>query len=82
MTPAINLSTFADLIRHGYRLSGHCRRCGVHRNIDLTRCPPSRSYVGARFKCRACGSPVAISLSQVVTSNDGASPALDRWRER
>lgn len=31
-----------------------------------TRCLPGRSYGGARFECRAGGSPVAISLSLVV----------------
>jgi len=76
------MKTFADLIKHGFKLSGHCRRCGVHRDIDLAQCPPGRSYVGARFKCQACGGGVEITLSQIVTSNDERSPALDKWRER
>ncbi|MBC7280058.1 hypothetical protein [Hoeflea sp.] len=76
------MKTFADLIRHGYNLSGHCRACSVHRDIDLTQCPPARPYVGARFKCRACGGAVMISLSKTVISNDAPIPALDRWRER
>ena len=76
------LKTFGDLLRHGYKLSGHCRRCSVHKGIDLTRCPSDREYVGARFKCRACGSQIDISLSQIVTSNNAHSPSLDRWRGR
>lgn len=76
------IKTFADLIEHGFKLHGTCRGCGVNRDVDLARCPPGRSYVGQRFKCRNCGSSVMITLSKIVTSNDGHNPALDKWRER
>ena len=76
------LSTFADLIRHGYRLCGFCRQCGVHRDIDLSRCPPERSYIGALFKCRDCGSVAAITMSQIKTGSETFSPALEQWRTR
>ncbi len=77
----VTLRTFGDLLRHGYKLTGHCRHCGVHRDIDLTRCPAARDYVGARFKCRGCAGKVEISLSQIVTSNDSSLPAIDKWRK-
>lgn len=78
---AINLETFADLLRHGYRLAGFCRRCGVHKDIDLALCPANRDYVGARFKCRACSGYVSMTLSQIRTGGDAHMPALDRWRK-
>lgn len=78
----INLQTFGDLIRHGYKLTGFCRQCGVHKDVDLTALAAERLYVGARFKCKACGGRVEITLSQVVTSNSGENPALAKWRER
>jgi len=78
----VNLHTFGDLRRHGYKLTGHCRRCGVHRDIDLANCTADRDYVGARFKCRDCGGGVEITLSQIVTSNSDVLPGVDRWRER
>lgn len=82
MDEGITLNTFGDLLKHGYNLCGHCRQCGVHRDIDLTGLPPDRVYVGARFKCKACGGKVEITLSQIATASDARLPALDRWRER
>tara|TARA_R100000655_G_scaffold97713_1_gene140757 strand:- start:106 stop:456 length:351 start_codon:yes stop_codon:yes gene_type:complete len=76
----INLKTFGDLLRHGFKLSGFCRRCSVHRVIDLAKCPPDRPYVGARFKCRDCAGAVEITLSQIVTGSEAHLPALERWR--
>jgi hypothetical protein len=79
---AITLKTFGDLIRHGFRLTGFCRRCGVHKDIDLSAVPPERVYVGARFKCRGCAGKVDITLSPLLTGGGAVSPALDRWRGR
>lgn len=79
---AINLHTFSDLLRHGYRLTGFCRACGVHKDIDLAACPPEQDYVGARFKCRACGGRVEVTLSPIRTSNSATLEALERWRVR
>ncbi|MGJ8570407.1 MAG: hypothetical protein ACSHXI_06890 [Hoeflea sp.] len=79
---SISLQTFGDLLRHGYKLTGHCRRCSVHKDVDLTVLPPDRLYVGAKFKCRDCGGPVEITLSQINTGSKAALPALDRWRKR
>lgn len=77
----ITLKTFGDLLRHGYKLTGFCRRCGVHKDIDLAAVPADRVYVGASFKCRACSGKVEITLSPASTG--GADmPTLDRWRER
>lgn len=76
----IILKTFADLIEHGYRLNGTCRGCGVNRDVDLARCPPGRTFVNQRFKCRDCGASVMITLSLIVTSSEGHLPALARWR--
>ena len=78
---AINLQTFGDLMRHGYRLTGFCRTCGVHKEIDLAACPAGRVYVGARFKCRQCRGRVDITLSPIRTANDSPVAALDRWRK-
>lgn len=78
----VTLNTFGDLLRHGYKLTGHCRRCGVHRDIDLAACPADRVYVGARFKCRACSARVDFTLSPIRTSNSGENPALSKWRKR
>jgi len=78
----IRLQTFGDLLKHGYKLSGHCRGCSVHRDIDLAACPPDRNYVGARFKCRTCAGPVEITLSQAVTGNSDVLPGIEKWRER
>lgn len=78
----ITLYTFGDLLRHGYKLTGFCRRCSVHKDIDLAACPADRPYVGARFKCRVCRGGVDITLSQIVTSNADTLPAMERWRER
>ena len=77
---AINLQTFGDLLRHGFRLSGFCRTCGVHKDIDLAACPADRVYVGARFKCRNCRGRVDITLFPICTANETSLPALDRWR--
>lgn len=77
---AINLQTFGDLLRHGFRLTGFCRTCGVHKEIDLSACPVERSYVGARFKCRKCRGRVEITLSPIRTSNSAPPEALERWR--
>jgi len=82
MADGFTLKTFGDLLDHGYKLSGYCRGCALHRYIDLTKCPAGRGYVGARFKCRDCGGGVEITLSQIVTSNGAHLPALDRWRNR
>lgn len=79
---AINLRTFGDLVRHGYRLTGFCRPCGVHKEIDLASCPADRVYVGARFKCRTCSGRVDITLSLIRTSNSEPPEALERWRGR
>ena len=78
----ITLNTFGDLLRHGYKLCGFCRQCSVHRDIDLSAVPAVRVYVGARFKCRACGGRVEISLSQIVTSHSDNLEAVERWRQR
>jgi len=78
----VSLQTFGDLLLLGYKLSGHCRRCSVHRDIDLTAVPAERSYINAPFKCRDCGGKVEITLSQVVTSTSANLPGLERWRER
>jgi len=78
----ITLKTFGDLLRHGYKLSGHCRRCSVHKDIDLTAVRPEREYVGATFKCRTCGGKVEITLSPIKTGDTASLPALERWRER
>lgn len=80
--PPVIISSFADLVEHGFKLNGTCRGCGVNRDVDLARCPPGRTFVNQRFKCRDCGSSVMITLSKIVTSNDEAIPALDKWRER
>ena len=82
MSDAINLVTFGDLLRHGYKLAGWCRPCDRHEDIDLTKLPADRNYVEARFKCRTCGAAVAVTLSQIKTANDAPMPALDRWRSR
>lgn len=82
MSDAVNLETFGDLLRHGYKLAGHCRRCSVHKLIDLAQCPVGQPYVGARFKCRSCGGAVEITLSPARTGNEAPLPALERWRER
>jgi hypothetical protein len=76
----INLETFGDLLRHGYKLTGFCRQCGVHKDIDLTATPAERPYVGTRFKCRACSGRVDITLSQITTGGNGHQHALERWR--
>jgi hypothetical protein len=78
----INLETFGDLLRHGFQLTGHCRSCGVFRDIDLAACPADRPYVGARFKCRDCSGRVDITLSPIRTSNSAPPDALERWRGR
>lgn len=82
MEDGFTLKTFGDLLQHGYKLSGHCRRCSVHRDIDLNAVPADRDYVGARFKCRDCGGGVEITLSKAAIADSGHPPALDRWRER
>jgi transcription elongation factor Elf1 len=76
----ITLKTFGDLLTHGYKLSGHCRRCGVHRDIDLAKCPTDRDYVRASFRCRNCGGMVEITLSQISTSKYSHLPAIEKWR--
>lgn len=76
------LRNFADLLKHGYKLCGYCRACGVHRDIDLAHCPAAQSYIGSRFRCRDCGSSAEITLSQIKISNDSHSPTLDKWRSR
>lgn len=76
----VNLETFGDLLKHGYRLTGHCRGCSVFRDIDLAACPADRPYVGARFKCRTCRGRVEVTLSQIVTGGGGHLPVLERWR--
>ena len=58
--PPVIISTFADLINHGFKLHGSCSGCCINRDIDLNRCPPGRTFVRQRFKCRACGSSVSI----------------------
>ena len=78
----ITLNTFGDLLRYGYRLTGYCRQCGVHKDIDLTALPADRSYVGARFKCQVCAGRVEMTLSQIAATREGHLPALDRWRRR
>jgi len=78
--PPVVLDTFADLIRHGYRLHGTCRGCGKSHDVNLFECPSDRSYVGARHRCRDCGGSVMITLSKIVTSSDAHLPALNRWR--
>ena len=78
---AINLQTFGDLLRHGFRLTGFCPTCGVHKDIDLAECPADRVYVGARFKCRTCRGRVEITLSPIRTSNKAPPEALERWRK-
>jgi hypothetical protein len=77
----ITLNTFGDLLRHGYKLCGHCRLCSVHKDIDLTALPPDRVYVGARFTCRDCSGRVEITLSQIETASDSILPAIDIWRK-
>jgi hypothetical protein len=77
---AINLHTFGDLLRHGFRLTGFCRTCGVHKDIDLAACPADRVYVGARFKCRTCCGRVEITLSPIKASNDVHMSTLAKWR--
>jgi hypothetical protein len=79
---SIIIETFSDLLKHGYRLNGTCRGCGVNRDVDLMRCPPMRTYVGQRFKCRDCGSSVMVTLSKIITSNDAHLQQLERWRSR
>ncbi|EDQ33974.1 hypothetical protein HPDFL43_05955 [Hoeflea phototrophica DFL-43] len=79
---SVTLRTFGDLILHGYKLTGFCRRCGVHKVIDLAAVRPNRVYVGATFRCKACNGAVEITLSPIATSNSDATPALDKWRER
>jgi hypothetical protein len=78
----ITLKTFGDLLRHGYKLTGFCRQCGVHKDIDLTAVPAERVYVGARFKCQVCAGRVEMTLSQIAAGGEGHLPALDRWRRR
>tara|TARA_R110002020_G_scaffold150446_1_gene327136 strand:+ start:829 stop:1086 length:258 start_codon:yes stop_codon:yes gene_type:complete len=78
----IILRTFGDLIRHGCKLTGFCRRCSVHKAIDLGAVRPDRVCVGARFKCRACGGAVEVTLSPVETGGHSDPPALEKWRER
>lgn len=82
MSDAVNLETFGDLLKHGYKLAGHCRKCSIFKDIDLTKLPPKRPYVGARFKCRRCGGSVQVTLSQIQTGgeNPAYDAALAKWR--
>ena len=79
---SVSLQTFGDLLRHGYELTGYCRGCGVHRDIELTKLSADRHYVGTRFKCRHCGAAVAITLSQIENSGNNSAyyAALEKWR--
>jgi hypothetical protein len=74
------IKTFGDLIKHDYRLNGTCRGCGVNRDVDLAQCPPRRTFIGQRFKCRDCGASVMITLSPIHTCNDAPLPGIERWR--
>ncbi|WP_420406893.1 hypothetical protein [Hoeflea sp.] len=76
----INLHTFGDLQRYGYRLTIHCPTCRDYRDLDLTKIRPDRPHIGARFKCGACGGPGSATLSQISTGNSAHLPALERWR--
>ena len=82
MSDAVNLETFGDLLRHGYKLAGWCRSCDRHEDIDLTRLPADRRYVDARFKCRHCNAGVVITLSQIKTGSDDHMSTLEKWRDR
>lgn len=64
------------------RSSKLCSCGGSKCRSQTTRCPPERSYIGARFKCRDCGSVAAITMSQIKTGSETFSPALEQWRTR
>lgn len=53
---SVTVATFGDLLKHGFKLHGHCRGCGINKDVDLTQPAPERSFVNQRFKCWACGS--------------------------
>lgn len=76
------IRTFGDLLAHGFKLNGTCRACGVNRDVDLACCPPARTFVRQRFKCRDCGASVMIALSKIHTSGDEHLPVLEKWREK
>jgi ribosomal protein S14 len=76
----ISLKTFGDLLRHGYRLTCHCRPCGRHDEMDLAKLPADRRYVGAKFKCRECGGSVSITVTRIAPGNEHSIEALERWR--
>lgn len=76
----ITLSTFGDLIRHGFNLAGHCRACSRHEDFNLAKMPADRRYVGARFRCRSCGGKVSVTVSQVQVSTGEHLNALEKWR--
>ena len=60
----IELKTFGDLIKYGYRIDLFCNRCRKGRALDLSKMSPERGYVAARFKCSDCGSrDVGASLT-------------------
>jgi len=78
----IELHTFGDLLRYGYRLTVHCPTCGDYRDLDLTKIRPDRAHLGARFRCSACGGHGSPTISQIVTGGEAHLAALDRWRKQ
>lgn len=78
----ITLSTFGDLLRHGFRLVAYCPGCKVHRELDLSRYPAGQRYIKKVFRCAKCGAVGSINVSQAVTGGDGHLPELERWRKR
>ena len=62
-TPII-ITTFGDLLEHGYSLTGYCPTCkSGGRKLDLAAMPAKAEYVGRRFVCRDCSGLMDISVA-------------------
>lgn len=71
----VNLSTYGDLHRGGYRLDAWCPKCGRNKKLDLAAMPPDKPYMTTRIICSACGGRAEIRLGGGSKLTGQARPA-------
>jgi hypothetical protein len=67
----VTISTFADLIAKGYRLTFFCDACHRNEPVDLAAMPQDAHYWGRTWRCR-CGEKGAVTLNKITLAGGKA----------
>ena len=74
----ISIETFNDLVENNFTIAVYCLPCDRWHDVDIPKLIEqdygSKTYVGAKFKCKKCGEVADMQVRPGATWPKGSSP--------